>query len=697
KALTGKPYITEQIQVLYNPGDRDEWQLIDEIEFDCFISPEQYRGYAYNSYTLELETVSDQANLIPDAVTAIGNAPLWLQPDLENTFRHLSEYYQEIWAYILLAAEHPYIDEIAYSIAHTSTAYLSEENYYHADLFQENAALIYEIDNDLSYVEVVDYGIAGLDPDYYTTTRYWKIDNLGNTVQVEVPREIYYMYLVHPKNTDEIPAYIDPDIVEDNYWHDNNISDPPTGVFWRNFLYNHNDEGYPLLKDYLMNCAVVWDSATLSSSHAIGAISTWLAESLTFTSNLERPHQPVRIYRKHIGRCGEHADMRSAAARAALIPCTSILTISGDHTWNEFWDEDWIHWDSPEVNNPMVYENGWGKVHASVFEIKSNGLLTPVTAKYSDGAAHIQIYVVDPDNQSVDGARIVLGVQDGVEILGDNVGYTGNDGMYDFEVGESRTYYAKMTSELGNIDDYQLLVENAVDGESYSFIFPVTGYMPDLDFNEIAVPEDNQQDYMLTLDFTVSREITHGSIVFDDVPESGFFNGVENGQLNFFMFDLINFSSYFAGFNFEAFNVLYPGTGADLEFNMPVPEFGYWYALFDNSQFINHPQHVTGTVSLYEFVETATGGDVEPVFKSGSYPNPCNPVTTIYFDLSTFSRVSLQIYNLKGEKVITLLDQDMLPGHHTMLWEPSGFNSGIYFYHLVHGDKSVTGKICLIK
>jgi len=50
-----------------------------------------------------------------------------------------------------------------------------------------------------------------------------------------------------------------------------------------------------------------------------------------FTSNEERPHQPVRIYRKHVGRCGENGDLRVASARLALIPAASVASYSTDH------------------------------------------------------------------------------------------------------------------------------------------------------------------------------------------------------------------------------------------------------------------------------------------------------------------------------------------------------------------------------
>ncbi len=75
-----------------------------------------------------------------------------------------------------------------------------------------------------------------------------------------------------------------------------------------------------------------------STNDAIHAIVWWINQNMSFTSNAERPHQPVRIITKRFGRCGEYADLTSAVARTALIPCTSILSVSTDHTWNEFWE-----------------------------------------------------------------------------------------------------------------------------------------------------------------------------------------------------------------------------------------------------------------------------------------------------------------------------------------------------------------------
>jgi len=99
------------------------------------------------------------------------------------------------------------------------------------------------------------------------------------------------------------------------------------GVFLAEFsFFNYADAGYPLLRDCLANTTVTWDITGNTTNDAIHTIQNWINDSMDFTSNAERPHQPVRIYRKHIGRCGEYADITAAACRSALIPCTSIFS-----------------------------------------------------------------------------------------------------------------------------------------------------------------------------------------------------------------------------------------------------------------------------------------------------------------------------------------------------------------------------------
>ena len=72
---------------------------------------------------------------------------------------------------------------------------------------------------------------------------------------------------------------------------------------------------------------------------------------------------------------------------------------------------------------------------------------------------------------------------------------------------------------------------------------------------------------------------------------------------------------------------------------------------------------------------------------SQNYPNPFNPSTRIEYALPVQSHVSVKIYNLLGQEVASLVDEEQLRGHHAVEWNgrsPSGFpvSSGVYFYRI---------------
>jgi len=94
---------------------------------------------------------------------------------------------------------------------------------------------------------------------------------------------------------------------------------------------------------------------------------------------------------------------------------------------------------------------------------------------------------------------------------------------------------------------------------------------------------------------------------------------------------------------------------------------------------------------------------------SQNYPNPFNPATTIPFQVRSLEfgvgrpvHTSLTIYNLTGQKVRVLLDEEMLPGDYQAIWDGKDDNdkkvsSGIYFYHFKAGDNSETRKMIMLK
>jgi beta-glucanase (GH16 family) len=67
---------------------------------------------------------------------------------------------------------------------------------------------------------------------------------------------------------------------------------------------------------------------------------------------------------------------------------------------------------------------------------------------------------------------------------------------------------------------------------------------------------------------------------------------------------------------------------------------------------------------------------------SQNYPNPFNPSTTISFDLSSQSFVSLKVFDVIGKEVATIVSEEMSAGSYTKKWNTNGLPSGVYFYRL---------------
>lgn len=80
-----------------------------------------------------------------------------------------------------------------------------------------------------------------------------------------------------------------------------------------------------------------------------------------------------------------------------------------------------------------------------------------------------------------------------------------------------------------------------------------------------------------------------------------------------------------------------------------------------------------------------------------NYPNPFNPATEIRFALTHSSHVTLDIYDVMGRKVQTLIDQTLPVGTHEVDFDGAGMASGVYFYRLSADGVVQTRKMLLLK
>jgi len=75
-----------------------------------------------------------------------------------------------------------------------------------------------------------------------------------------------------------------------------------------------------------------------------------------------------------------------------------------------------------------------------------------------------------------------------------------------------------------------------------------------------------------------------------------------------------------------------------------------------------------------------------------NYPNPFNPQTTIAYQLTSPTKVKLNIYNMLGEKITSLISDKQPAGYYKIVWDATGYASGVYFYRLETDEGFVKSK-----
>mgnify|MGYP006283371079 CR=1 FL=1 len=82
---------------------------------------------------------------------------------------------------------------------------------------------------------------------------------------------------------------------------------------------------------------------------------------------------------------------------------------------------------------------------------------------------------------------------------------------------------------------------------------------------------------------------------------------------------------------------------------------------------------------------------------SQNYPNPFNPITTINYELANTSMVTLDIFDTRGAKIVTLVDAQQSAGSYAVRFDASDLPSGVYLYRLKGDDQILTKKMILAR
>ena len=127
-----------------------------------------------------------------------------------------------------------------------------------------------------------------------------------------------------------------------------------------------------------------------------------------------------------------------------------------------------------------------------------------------------------------------------------------------------------------------------------------------------------------------------------------------------------------------------------LKFNYGKNDTAVVYSSYEtNSKSVNKKDYVMITYN--------NGNEIKNYALDQNYPNPFNPTTTIHYEIPNNGIVTLKVYDILGNVVMTLVDGYKPQGKYSVNFNAGGLASGVYFYRLKAGDFIATRKLLLIK
>ncbi len=146
-----------------------------------------------------------------------------------------------------------------------------------------------------------------------------------------------------------------------------------------------------------------------------------------------------------------------------------------------------------------------------------------------------------------------------------------------------------------------------------------------------------------------------------------------------------------------------PYGGSEYDFVVAPGTFvSFTYEIFDNEGADHWMNGFDATILTLDFsgltdVEDISGNMPTSYNLEQNYPNPFNPSTKISFSVPTAGLVNIDVFNAIGQKVTTLVNEQMNAGNYSVDFNAVNLTSGIYFYKMTSANYSATRKMILIK
>jgi hypothetical protein len=349
-------------------------------------------------------------------------------------------------------------DEVAFVIAHLPTNVLRAIiGLGDTHLLLSNAVDVYRAAEILPYVEVVE-------EKNFTTLLY--------EGKYKLPRYIYYYYVVHPRILYEIPSMIDASYwrrdwkyygIEYEEWLQKEIDiyKGEKKEFWRDIFFHDSLFG-----------ETIFDGARDANTLRKAILNLYRFQSWAYEGNRMRfgyktqDIQPLQIYYKSYGSCGEQSILFTALMRTLLIPSYIVASKGEDHQWNHFWypgewsprEKKWNNWHHLDINgraedyigNPYISALGLKKYVSTVIGWRPDGYHFPVTQAGYTNTGELKLKIVDRNKKPIPGALAVIRSHWKNRNMVSTWGYTDLKGLLHFNLGyEPLGYTIDVLSPFG--------------------------------------------------------------------------------------------------------------------------------------------------------------------------------------------------------------------------------------------------------
>ncbi|MCK5741301.1 MAG: hypothetical protein KAH48_03715 [Chlorobi bacterium] len=693
----------------------EELEFLDSASAQNVLFSKEYMVFELDMTANKINKISSERKLSDEAFSALEIVPNWLVDQLKIKFTELYKArLDDDYAQLILDAGDNIKDEVAFCVANMSYQSLRDSRFSSdKEMIVRNAEHIYKANASLQYVELVEYGSIE-NRDYYTTTKYRIYDAATkDTVWSEIPRDMYYWYIVHPK-LDQEGVY-----VTDN---SNDASGQRTyGYSWREFLWDNPDaerdytqvnittskgtvSTIPVLSDLMKSPSFLWNRTQTylpfgrefaEKNSAMDQIGNWCSQALPVDVQLPRAFQPNQVIMKHNGNCNEDAFLVAAACRTALIPFIYLSSSAEDHVYGALWDEDWYHFeffrgglqvpgnDAFGITN-MMAGGGYGWETSMVQGFRPDGFILNFTKYYAD-LCNFKVTVIDSKGTPIDGAMVQIFAPYGNGYNVCNYLYTNRKGELNFDAGYGKQYlvnvyhpkYGWSPTQEGQA--FYLVQGKTVRNGKYQVNVGYADLVIEADpIENLGIPED--AGYSVELNFS-AEEIITGISEHDNSQKSRFYkwNGEEEGIISFFVCDEANYQLLTNNESFEAYNYTAFANGGEVSFDIPNEDKSY--LVFRNNSEANIFEKVSVNCKLMKGSVQAVDDDIIELTNLIS-PNPFNESCRL--DLPPTIH-SVKVYNSLG----LLVDELEYP----FVWNPDAkLANGIYMFVADKGDEIKTSR-----